>query len=164
MPTEPRCTEEMQHFIVRCFAAFKSPQETADAVKEEFDIELSRQAVSYYRPENHEPGTKWRELHDVARAAFLESAKDIAIAQMPFRMDRYNDMARYFRSQKLFRDEAAILEQAARDLGGMYTNRREHTGANGSPLAAPSLTVTFEMPQDPEEGDDLEGEGSEETG
>ena len=40
---------------------------------------------------------------------------------------------------------AATLRQAAKELGGAFTNRREVTGKNGQPLAMATANVTPEQ-------------------
>ena len=52
-----------------------------------------------------------------------------------------------------------LLEQAAKEVGGLYTNRKEITGADGGPLQSESVTyVTATDEQVRQAIDELESE------
>jgi hypothetical protein len=135
--------EEQQIFIVQLLACYKSPTEVTEAVKEEFDIEVTRQLVRTYNPkQNPEIAEKWKDLFDETRKRFLTDTSEIGIAQQSYRLQALHELllqAGLNRALKL-----QILEQAAKETGGNYTNKREITGADGKDFV-PVLNLTLEI-------------------
>jgi hypothetical protein len=74
---------------------------------------------------NYDQSPKWRDLFDRRRAAFLSEVGRIGIAHMAVRLRWLNNIAEEAMTREDYKLVAAILEQAAKETGGMYTNRRE---------------------------------------
>lgn len=129
-------TNEVKRFIVMHLAMYDTPMEVVRQVKEEFEIDVTRQAVHYYDPtigERTEKRPKHLvELFHKTRADFREEALEIPIAIRAVRLRRLDRL--FQNAGKNAPLAAALMEQAAKDIGGMFTNRRELTGADGSPL------------------------------
>ena len=125
---------EQQYFIIQCFAAFKSPTEIVEAVKNEFGLTVSRQQVWNYSPENPAVAPKWKALFDERRASFIEKLDAHGISHKAYRIAELHDMARRARSSRNYPLAAQLMEQAAKEMGGLYTNKRELTGKDGAPL------------------------------
>lgn len=111
-------------FIVRCHARFMTPTAIVKAVKEEFGIELVRQNTAMYHPDRHKRISKELLEHfDEHRKIFMEEINAVPIAHQSVRINLLWDMAQ--RAQARGNDAllAQIIEQAAKEMGGAYTNR-----------------------------------------
>lgn len=134
--------ETQKHFVVTELACFRTPSEVAEAVKEEFGLEVSRQQVAYYDPRSRtgrKPSAKWQQLFEETRRQWLGNTSAEGIAN---RRWRFRELSRlYEKSLALGRGgnlklAQSLLEQAAKESGDMYTNRfqLEHSGRDGEPL------------------------------
>lgn len=136
-----RLSDEHKTFIVQRLAMFDTPQQVADAVKEEYGIEVPRQQVQSYDPTvGIKPAKKWIALFDASREKFLESVSEIPIANRSVRLRRLERMAVSAEQRKNYPLAAQLLEQAAKEVGEAYTNTRniKHSGGvAGGVLAVP---------------------------
>lgn len=124
-------------FIVRALACFDSPTDVCRQVKEEFGIEVTRQQVSAYDPNRRiakDLSAKWRAIFEETRKKFLEDVSTIPIASQAFRLRALNRMYDRVQGQGNMALAAQLIEQAAKESGGAFTNRREMTGKDGAPL------------------------------
>jgi hypothetical protein len=115
---------EHKIFIVKGFAAFQSPSELANAVNEEFRLNVTRQQVWKYHPDNPQTAPKWKEMYTAFRDAFIKGTTEIAISHKSFRLSELEDMRRKAKKMRNFPLAAQLLEQAAKEMGGLFTNRR----------------------------------------
>jgi hypothetical protein len=131
-----KLTERVQVFIVQRLALFDGPSAIVDAVKEEFGLAVSPEQVRHYDPDrpDAEVAEKWRTLHAEARKAFLEEVNKVPIAHRAVRMRRLQRMADAAEKSRNYVLAQSLLEQAAKEVGDAYTNRRELTGKNGGPI------------------------------
>lgn len=137
-----KLSDEVKTFIVQSLACFDSPSVVAKAVKAEFGVEASRQLV-----ESHDPNKvaasglaeKWRQLFAETRKTFLEDTATIAISHRAVRLRALQRMAEKAEGQGNMVLAASLMEQAAKEVGESYTNRRELTGKGGSPLMPPVI-------------------------
>ena len=145
-----RLSDSIKTYIVQALACFDSPSTVAKAVKGEFDIEISRQLV-----ESHDPNKvaasglaeKWRQLFTETRKAFLEDTSQIAISHRAVRLRALQRMAEKAEASGNMVLAASLMEQAAKEVGDSYTNRRELTGKDGKDLPVPVSPVTiFQLP------------------
>lgn len=131
-------------FIVRSLAVFNTPQETVALVKEEFNIDVSRQQVENYDPTKRAGISLSEELKNEfyeTRQGFLDAPQNIPIANLAVRLDRYERL--YIKNIKNVAMAIKIMEQAAKDIGGQFTNqtKTELTGKDGEPLPVPQQSV-----------------------
>jgi len=137
MAFEPRLSDEIKTFIVQALACFDTPTTVVDAVKREFDETISRQLVEVYDPSKKASarlGKKWRALFDETRKAFLEDTSAIGISHRAVRLRALDRMAGKAEGKGNMVLAASLMEQAAKEMGESYTNRREVTGKNGGPI------------------------------
>jgi hypothetical protein len=121
----PTLTDEIKTFIVKGLACFDSPSQVAAAVKVQFDVEVTRQHVYAYDPNASQMmAPRWRELHAATRQAHLRQVSEIGIANRTVRLAMLDRMARHSFTHDCFGAAASYLEQAAKECGGMYENRR----------------------------------------
>lgn len=147
---QPKFSEEIKRFIINGLAAFDTPSQVASAVKQEFGVEVTRQAVEGHDPTKHAGrnlAPKWRELFEAARKAFIEDATAVPIANRSTRLRALNRMALEAERKGNYVLAAQLHKQAAEEMGNAYTNRRELTGKDGRDFPAPPPAVAvFALP------------------
>lgn len=144
-----RLKKEVKIFIVRSLAVFNTPSETSDLVKQEFGIEISRQACESYDPNKRLGQNLSADLKaefDAARKFFIENPQNIPIANLPYRLQRYQRSLEAV-NPRAVDHIAKLLRQAAEDMGGVYTNRKEITGKDGQPLTEPPAAIVLSPDQ-----------------
>jgi len=145
-----RLAPEVQTYIVQALACFDSPKTVADAVKAEFGVVITRQLVETYDPNKKASSglaAKWVSLFEETRKAFLEDTSKIAISHRAVRLRALQRMAEKAETMGNIALAAQLFEQAAKEAGDSYTNRRELTGKNGAPLpAAAPAVVMYQLP------------------
>lgn len=122
----PALSAEIQTFIVTALAMYDTPTQIAGEVKERFGVTMDRQQVAHYDPERagKPPGEQWVKLHAQVRADFLAEKTKVPIAQ---RAVRLRELARLYRiavSGNRLPLAAQLLEQAAKESGDFFTNKR----------------------------------------
>ena len=147
---QPSIPEEVKRFIVNGLAMFDTPSQVSAAVKEEFGVDVSRQAVEGHDPTKHAGKSlapKWREMFEAARAGFITDATQVPIAHRSTRLRALYRMAQGAERKGNVVLAAQLHKQAAEEMGNAYTNRRELTGKDGKdlPTAAPAVAV-FALP------------------
>ncbi|OUM76513.1 hypothetical protein AST20_17940 [Acinetobacter baumannii] len=85
---------------------------------------------------------KYVELFESTREKFDEGLIDIPIANKYYRLKQYQRQLDRTRNVKT---ALKILEQAAKDIGGQFTNRQEITGKDGGPLQTVNSDVPVPM-------------------
>ncbi|HGJ9324249.1 TPA: DUF2280 domain-containing protein, partial [Acinetobacter baumannii] len=120
--------EPVKIFIVQSLACRDTPQEVVENVKQEFDVEISRSQCQAYDPTKYSGrnlSQKYVELFEKTREEFDKGLIDIPIASKYYRLKQYQKQLERTRNVKT---ALKILEQAAKDIGGQFTNRQEITG------------------------------------
>ncbi|OTG95004.1 DUF2280 domain-containing protein [Acinetobacter sp. ANC 3832] len=153
-----RLKKEVQVFIVRSLAQFNTPQETANLVQEEFQLQITRQKCEAYDPTKRSGQDLSEELKtefEATRKDFLDAPQNIPIANLSVRLQRLENQ--YIKHGKNRVAAQSLLKQAAEDMGGKYTNKTELTGASGGPLQTEASTyVTATKEQVRQAMDELE--------
>ena len=127
--------EPVKIFIVQALACRDTPQEVVDLVKQEYGIQISRSQCQAYDPTKYSGrnlSKKFVDLFNKTRADFDAGLIDIPIANKHYRMKRYNALLE--KNTKNTVMSLKILEQAAKDVGGQFTNKQEITGKDGGPI------------------------------
>ena len=140
---------EIKAFIVQALACFEPPSKVVEMVKVEFGITITRQRVSAYEPSNAMAKSlshKWVDLFNTTREKFQEETADIAISHKAYRLRVLDRMASSAERVNNYGMTAQLLEQAAKEVGGAYTNRVkvEKTGKDGGTI---KVDVTCSSPQ-----------------
>ncbi|HAV6198546.1 DUF2280 domain-containing protein [Acinetobacter baumannii] len=137
--------EPVKIFIVQALACRDTPQEVVEQVKQEFDVEISRSQCQAYDPTKYSGrnlSKKYVELFEKTRDEFDKGLIDIPIANKFYRLKQYQRQLEKTRNVKT---ALKILEQAAKDIGGQFTNRQEITGKDGGPLQTVNSDVPVPM-------------------
>ncbi|EKY3117306.1 DUF2280 domain-containing protein [Cronobacter turicensis] len=134
---------EVKAFIVQSLACFESPAKVIELVKAEYGIDVSRQQVSQYTPGNAmaaKLSQKWVDLFNDTRKRFQTEIADIPIANKAYRLRVLDRMAASAEKMKNMALTAALMEQAAKEVGDAYSNKQkvEHTSPDGSMSPKPT--------------------------
>lgn len=119
---------EVKAFIVQSLACFDTPSQVVESVKKEFGLAIPRQQV-----ESHDPtkangkglAQKWVDMFNATRERFQSEISDIPIANKAYRLRVLNRMAVNAEGMKNYGMTAQLLEQAAKDVGDVYTNKQK---------------------------------------
>lgn len=117
---------------------YDGPLEVSEAVKKEYGIEISRQAVQHYDPTvGAKPAEKWCAIFFASREKFLtDTAESAPIAQRSVRLRRLDRVC--VRAEKTGNGMMVLAstEQAAKEVGELFTNRHkmELSGKDGGPI------------------------------
>ncbi len=118
-------TDEIKEFIVRGLARYQTPSDVADAVREIYHVEISRQRVYAYDPDcTQPPAQRWRDLHAATRQAFLAEVADVGVAHKAVRLRLLERMTQRALANNYTERAAGFLEQAAKECGGFYEGRK----------------------------------------
>ncbi|MDN5511144.1 DUF2280 domain-containing protein [Acinetobacter sp.] len=82
-------------FIVQSLACFETPQQVADAVKQQFKIEIERQQVALYDPTKYAGrnlSKKLKDLFEKTRENFRSNVYDIPLANKAVRLNELQKM------------------------------------------------------------------------
>ncbi|TDV39543.1 hypothetical protein C7405_101662 [Paraburkholderia caballeronis] len=138
--------EPIKLFVVQALACFDTPSRAAKSVREEFGVEVSPQQCERYDPTKRAGSAlskKYRQIFESTRAAFLADTSRIGVSHRAVRLralDRAVALAEQRGNLPLM---AQLLEQAAKEAGDAFTNRRrlEHTGEDGGPIVNRTVVV-----------------------
>lgn len=119
---------EVKAFIVQELACFDTPTQVVKAVQKEFGLIITRQQV-----ESHDPtkangkklAQKWVELFHFTRERLQKEISDIPIANRSYRLRSLDRMVAQAESAKNYGMAAQLIEQAAKECGDAFVNRRK---------------------------------------
>ncbi|MER9188312.1 DUF2280 domain-containing protein [Mesorhizobium australicum] len=145
-----KLNRDQQTYVVQALACFDSPSVVAAALKRDFAVTLTPQAVECYDPTKKAGSglaVRWRALFEETRKTFLEDTATIAISHRAVRLRALQRMADKAETMGNMSLAAQLHKQAAEEVGNAYTNRRELSGKDGKDLPAPTAPVTiFQLP------------------
>lgn len=149
---DPKLTDEARAFVVQSLACWDPPSVVAAAVKKDFGVVVTPQAIEAYDP-NKRAGRnlseKWRALFGATREAFVKDSAKIGIANKSVRLRIIGRIAEQAESRGNAAMALQAVEQAAKEVGNAYTNRREYSGPDGGPI--PATFVDAPPPESREE-------------
>lgn len=134
---EPKLTDEARAYVVQALACYDAPSVVREAVKKEFGITITPQAVEAYDPTKRagaKLSEKWKAMFEETRRTFLEDTARVGISHRAVRLRALQRMVEKAENMSNLALASQLLEQAAKEMGNAYTNRREVTGRNGEPL------------------------------
>lgn len=131
MATKGRLEEKHREFIVDQLACYKTPQEVADLLAEEYGIDVDRSVVQYYDPTKiaaKNLARKWRDRFAATREGYLRNVAEVPIANRRYRLDVLQRQLEKAESMGKYGNIALVkdlLEMAAKEVGDVFTNRRK---------------------------------------
>jgi hypothetical protein len=134
---------------VQALACYDTPSQVAEAVKEEFGLVLDRAHVAVYDPtkaSGKDLSKKWRDLFEETRKRFRKEVAEIPIADQAYRLRQLQRMLQDAMSRKNVVLASQLLEQAAKEAGGAFSNRREISGPNGGPVPVAPTVIELVAP------------------
>ncbi|WP_269914812.1 DUF2280 domain-containing protein [Acinetobacter sp. HY1485] len=138
--------EPIKIFIVQSLACMETPQQVADAVKQEFGIELDRRQCSAYdptKPAGKNLSKKLKQLFDETRRNFQENILDIPLANKAFRLRELQKMYDDYGKNKVMKQK--VLKQAFQETDGRVTRQEIDHTTNGKEINKP-LTIELVAP------------------
>lgn len=124
-----------QLFVVQLLGQYSTPSRVAKAVKEIYDIEITRQSVEWYDPtKNPNLDEELVEAFNKSRAEVKSGKLDLGILHANYRLAVLQKLVDGALDKGQGVLAAKYLEQAAREVGGAFTNKRELTGSDGGEL------------------------------
>lgn len=125
MGKQIRLTQEQKIFIIQGLARYLTPTQVREAVKAEFEVEPSLSLVCWYDPSKGKKKIDPRlvEIFNETRQAFRKTTAEHAIADIGYRIGRLQRMSEQAERMKNLPLAASLLEQAAKDVGGAFTNK-----------------------------------------
>lgn len=119
-------SDEVKRRIVVELASFRSTMEVRDILKREYEIEARPNDLCRYdaTKDYFVGGAALAELFNDMRRRFIRDVSDIAIASMGYRLRRLERMSETLERIGQYKLAAALLEQAAKELGGYHVRLR----------------------------------------
>ncbi|WP_288364776.1 DUF2280 domain-containing protein [uncultured Acinetobacter sp.] len=111
--------EPVKIFIVQSLACFETPQQVADAVKQEFNIEIERQQVALYDPTKSTGkniSKKLKDLFHTTRKNFKSNIYDIPLANKAVRLNELQKMYVDWKNNKV--KKQGIIKQIKDEMHG----------------------------------------------
>lgn len=120
-------SSDQKRFIVQRLAVYDRPSDVRDALREEFGVTVDLSQLSHYDPttrKGRKLAADLKELFQDTRRAFVDRFQGVAIRHKAVRLRRLERIADAAASMRNYRLEMDALEQAAKELGGAYTDHR----------------------------------------
>jgi len=111
--------EPVKIFIVQSLACFETPQQVADAVKQEFNIEIERQQVALYDPTKatgKNLSKKLVNLFNKTRADFQKNVYDIPLANKAYRIKELQKIYEGWKNNRLMKQ--GVIKQVREEMQG----------------------------------------------
>lgn len=136
---------EAKIYIVRALACRERPTEILAGLEEMFNVTVDRKALCHYDPRiNAQLDADLKELYKTTAAEFWHKKNFEALNNLNYR--QHLRMEIYEAAGRNLKLKLEIIEAAAKDEGGLFSNRRELTGAEGAPLV--NLNVATASPEE----------------
>jgi hypothetical protein len=130
-------TEDVKLYIVTALACMDGQKQVITDVKERFGVAVTQQQVSNYDPATQNGkrlSKQYKDLFKKTREHFLKNVDAIPIAQASYRLRVLDRLVRKADERGNTAQVAQLLEQAAKETGGAFTNRHklDHAGVVGN--------------------------------
>ncbi len=129
-------SEVVKRFVITQCARWERPTAIARMVKEQFGVNMSPQATEGYDPTKRlgrNLSMPHRKLFNAERERFTHEIDAIPIANAAYRIAKLQQYSERAEDEGDLKLAAQMLEQAARDLGELFTNRVNVTGTAAQP-------------------------------
>lgn len=128
--TGEKLTDELRRTIVMRLAMFDDVA-AIRADLAEMGIEISKQAIGHYNPETTTArivSKQWVDLFHATREAWLKEISAEPIANRAYRLRRLEEVRRLAIRDGDYKEANKALEQAAKEIGQVYSNVQVHKG------------------------------------
>jgi hypothetical protein len=127
-----RLKDNHKTFVVQQLACYEYPSDVAKAVVEAFPadkLEVTRQQIEYYDPTKRASSNgldeKWVKLFWATREQYNDEEAQRGMGNLNYRLTRLKRLADKAEQSKLYREAREFYETAAKDQGGLFTNKRK---------------------------------------
>lgn len=112
--------------IVEALACYRAPGEIIRHFQSEHDLDLTHKQVGGYDPTrpHYTAGDKWRDIFDARRKKYLEDVASHPNANQGYRLGLLQEGIEAAKKAKNWPLVAQLLEQSAKEVGGVLTNER----------------------------------------
>jgi hypothetical protein len=136
-----RLQEKHKIFIVQQLACFEYPSDVVKSVRDAFDgMEVTRQQVEYYDPTKRAASNglpeKWVKLFWRTREQYIAEEAKRGMGDLNYRITRLRRLADKAEATKQYGLAGELYVTAAKDQGGLFTNKRKHEVDARANLAA----------------------------
>jgi len=145
--TAPKLTCAEKTEVVRRLAGFAQPNAIAKAMKEDFGIEITPQAIAYYDPTRYSTSPcpkRWSDLFWTMRAEFIASVADVGAAHPTVRVRRLDAMACAQMEKGNTAEARALLKQAADEMSRMAGQKDDGNDATDSKQSEAELKARID--------------------
>lgn len=152
-------TDEVKMYIVQLLACYDTPSMVAESVAGEFNITIDRSHVQKFDPTKvagRAVARKYKDVFETTRKAFLEESIQVPIASKIFRLRSLQRIHDNYITKKNYVQAAAVIEQAAKEVGGYYTNRIKLSADSDAPFTTWLTAISGKSLPIIEEGDLIE--------
>lgn len=122
-------SEEQKEWLVTQWAMFRTPAEIRRGFKDLFGVEITPKQAHQYNPSGsrgkEKSMRKWKLVFTHVRHKFLTEVAEIPIANAAVRLNRLEQLCVNAMEKGKAPLAADIIEQAAKEVGGLFTNKRE---------------------------------------
>lgn len=123
-----KLTEAAQVFICQRIGVGDTPKTIADAVKEEFGVEISRATVEGYDPEKMDRRgkpirEKWRLIVEQTRSDYAKGVAHVPIMHKLVRLERWERLYQMAVERNNIVLAAELLEKASKEAHDFYAKR-----------------------------------------
>lgn len=120
-------TDEQKKAVVLGLANFMTPAQVRAMMLADYEVEMPIRQVVGYDPTRtgFDAGPRWREMFELARKAHIEETITVPIAGQGFRLRSLQEMHDKAKASGNYVLAAELLEQAAKEVGGLLTNARQ---------------------------------------
>jgi hypothetical protein len=143
----PKLTRAQKAEVVRRLASYESPSLIAKSLKEDFGIEITRQAVAFYDPtqySNRPSPKRWSQLFWRTRARIIKGKVDIGAVHPRVRLLWLDKMARAQMEKGYAAEARALLRQAADEMSQIAGHRHEEKESDDSKLSEAELKADID--------------------
>ena len=120
---------------MRALASRERSTDILAFLEENFKVTVDRKALSHYDPRlNPKLDDDLKSLYERTAAEFWDKKHFEALNSLNFRQRLRQEL--YEASGRNLKLKLEILDAAAKDEGGLFSNRREVTGADGAPVVS----------------------------
>lgn len=121
-------TEEQKLELVSMLACFSEPAAIIRHFQSEFGLTIEHKQVGRYDPTRayFAAGAKWREVFEARRAAYLNDVSAVPVAHQAYRLNLLQEGVDDAKRSGNWKLVAELAEQAAKEVGGILTNQRNH--------------------------------------
>ena len=135
-------SDDHKREIVELLACFHEVATIRDYFREQHDLDLDHKQIGSYDPTRSyfEASQRWKDLFEQQRAAYIAEIGSIPIANQAYRLNVLQRELNKAVKRNDPTDTLAILEQAAKEVGGILTNQRELRVDDSRRLTAREMT------------------------